>query len=174
MEELWPKSHSLDVEISLSNSAMHENRNWAPEKRQQVLWTDESKCDIFGCSSSSTIVSVYRQQWSLVEVLWGWICKSANGVRDLVRISGVLSAEKYRQRVILHVIPPGRCLAPYWFCSRRTTPNIQPVLWRTVFSIKNRQVLEVMVWPPQIPDLNIIEAVWDHMKRQKHLRKICV
>jgi len=28
-----------------------------------------------------------------------------------------------------------------------------------------------MVWPPQTPDLNIIESVLDYMKRQKDLRK---
>ena len=28
-----------------------------------------------------------------------------------------------------------------------------------------------MVWPPQSPDLNIMESVWDYMKRQKQLRR---
>ncbi|KAK1804887.1 hypothetical protein P4O66_019256, partial [Electrophorus voltai] len=35
---------------------------------------------------------------------------------------------------------------------------------------EEQDVLEVMVWPPQSPDLNI-KSVWDHMKRQKDLRK---
>ncbi|XP_051789511.1 thiamin pyrophosphokinase 2 isoform X2 [Erpetoichthys calabaricus] len=36
---------------------------------------------------------------------------------------------------------------------------------------EEQEVLEVMVWPPQSPDLNIIKCVWDYMKRQKDVRK---
>ncbi|XP_063334838.1 G-protein coupled receptor-associated protein LMBRD2-like isoform X2 [Pelmatolapia mariae] len=36
---------------------------------------------------------------------------------------------------------------------------------------EEQEVLEVMVRPPQSSDLNIIECVWDYMKRQKGLRK---
>lgn len=34
-----------------------------------------------------------------------------------------------------------------------------------------QEVLEVMAQPPQSPDLDIIECVWDDMKRQKDVRK---
>ncbi|KAK1794182.1 hypothetical protein P4O66_011080 [Electrophorus voltai] len=36
---------------------------------------------------------------------------------------------------------------------------------------EKQEILEVMVWPPQSPDLNIIQSVWDYMRRQKDLRK---
>ena len=36
---------------------------------------------------------------------------------------------------------------------------------------EDQEVLEVVAWPPQSPDLSIIESVWDNMKRQKDLRK---
>jgi hypothetical protein len=39
-----------------------------------------------------------------------WGCISANSFGDLVRINGLLNAEKYRQILIHHAIPSGRHL----------------------------------------------------------------
>ena len=76
------------------------------------------------------------------------------GVGDLVRINGVVYAEKYRQILMYPAIPSGRrVMAPHLFCSRTTTPPKKPMQ------------------PPQSPDLNIMECIWDYMKRHKDFRK---
>lgn len=51
------------------------------------------------------------------------------------------------------------------------TINIQPLSLRTIVSIEEQGLLEVMVWPPHSPDLYNIESVWDYMKRQKYFRE---
>lgn len=70
MEDLQPKSHTSDTETNLLNYAQ-KHRNWGAEIWQQVLWTDVSKYEIFGCRrrkfvqqrvESDTITSVSRQQ----------------------------------------------------------------------------------------------------------------
>ena len=32
---------------------------------------------------------------------------------------------------------------------------------------ENQAVLELMEWPPQSRDLNIIEAIWEHLDQKK-------
>ena len=102
-----------------------------------------------------------------------WGCISANGVGDLVRINGVLNAEKYRQILIHHAIPSGRrMIGPKFILQQDNDPKHTAKVIKNYLQCKEEQeVLEVMAWPPQSPDLSIIESVWDNMKRQKDLRK---
>ena len=39
-----------------------------------------------------------------------WGCLIANAVGDLVRIDEIMNADKYRQILIHHAIPSGKCL----------------------------------------------------------------
>lgn len=90
---------------------------------------------------SGTIMSVCRQQWSTVEVpcmfgvaflqiemeIWSGLMVSSM----LRNTSGYLSIMQYHQGDVW--------LAPNLFCSRTTTPNIQPMSLRTTFSVKKNK-----------------------------------
>ena len=148
-----------------------------------MLWTDESKLKIFGCRrrqfvrrrageryNNECLQATVRHDGGSLQV---WGCISASGVGNLVRINGVLNAEKYKQILIHHAIPSGsrmigtKCILQQYNNPKHTANVIKNYLQRK----EEQKVLEVMGWPPQSPDLNILESVWDYMKRQKDLRK---
>ncbi|KAK1800821.1 hypothetical protein P4O66_006005, partial [Electrophorus voltai] len=101
----------------------------------------------------------------------GLFTEGLENVGDLVRINGVLNAEKYRHILIHHAIQSGRrIIGPKFILQQNNDPKHTASVIKNYLHLKEEQeVLEVMVWPPQSPDLNI-ESVWDYMKRQKDLR----
>lgn len=101
--------------------------------------------------------------------LWG--CISANGVGDLAGIFGVLNAEKYRKIFIHHAIPSGKCMTDTKCIPQQDNDPEHNVIKNYLQRKKEHEVLEVMVWPPQRPDLKIMECVWDYMKGQQDAKK---
>ena len=91
-----------------------------------------------------------------------WGCISASGVGDIVRIEGIMNAEKYRQVLIHHAIASGKCLFGKGFIfQHENDPKHSANAEKSYLERKTAKS----------PDLNIIQAVWDHLHREKNKRQ---
>lgn len=91
--------------------------------------------------------------------VWAWF--SANGAGDFVRIEGKLNTEKYLQILgdillpAIHEKFPGRRIK---FIQDKS-PIHEANLIKQWFE-DNREVIELLPWPPKGADVNPIENVW--------------
>lgn len=79
---------------------------------------------------------------------------------------------RYTGRYLPIIPQEGMQLAPNLFCSRTTTPNIQPMSLGTIFSQKkNKETWKWWFGQPHQPDLNFFEcATWGD--RRMHTRSV--
>ena len=150
---------------------------------KQVLWTDESKFEVFGNKrrvyvrrsaeekmlTQCLVPTVKHGEGSVI--VWG--CFSQDGVGDLRKIDGIMRKEHYRGILETSAIPSGlRLIGDNFILMHDNDPKRTALLCRNYLEPKKAEnVLRVMTWPPQRPDLNPIELLWDELDRK--IRTVC-
>jgi len=155
-----------------------QHQDWTTDHWKSVLWTDESKFELFGNKRrqvvrrkvgeshlAQCIAPSFKHGGGSVMV-WGGFCYY--GVGDLVKISGTMNKEDYHRILSQHAIPSGcRLIGTGFTFQQDNDPKHTSTICRNYLASKQQKaVLKVLSWPPQSPDINPIELLWDEIDRQ--------
>ncbi|CAJ0966938.1 unnamed protein product [Ranitomeya imitator] len=156
-----------------------EHKEWTLDQWKSVLWSDESKFEIFG-SNHRVFVRCRKGErmdstWLVPTVKHGgggvmvWGCFAGDTVGDLFKIEGILNQHGYHSILQQHTIPSGlRLVGPSFIFQQDNDPKHTSRLCKGYLTKKESDgVLRQMTWPPQSPDLNPVEMVWDKDLRTK-------
>lgn len=152
-----------------------ERLNWSAEKWGTVLFSDESSFQLFSnrvkrvrCRTdekyNDDCVAAKVQKGGASVMIWG--CLSAKGIGELHFVEGTVDSVKYTNILDNYMLPSKKKLygrkKNWLFQQDNARPHTSA--HTTTWFVEHK--IPLLSWPPNSPDLNIIENAWNQMKKE--------